>query len=120
MPLYRLDLGYRRHRVGVEYDGSSHLDRVRLRHDRARTNWLAANGWRMRHFTDQDLYRRPSQIIRTLIPSCIPSRSPGHPAVPRRSWSSGASRKVPNGIDRPPQLHDRRGAVEGLGWFWCS
>ncbi|MEU1588849.1 type IV toxin-antitoxin system AbiEi family antitoxin domain-containing protein [Micromonospora sp. NPDC005710] len=68
IPLYRLDLGYRRHRVGVEYDGLSHLDRVRLRRDRARTNWLAANGWQMRHFTDEDLYRRPTHIIRTLIP----------------------------------------------------
>ncbi|WP_430500043.1 DUF559 domain-containing protein [Micromonospora trifolii] len=72
IPLYRLDLGYRRHRVGVEYDGSSHLDRVRLRHDRARSNWLAANGWQMRHFTDQDLYRRPAHIIRTLIPLRCP------------------------------------------------
>ncbi|MEW2143951.1 DUF559 domain-containing protein [Micromonospora vinacea] len=72
IPLYRLDLGYRRHRVGVEYDGSSHLDRVRLRHDRARMNWLAANGWQMRHFTDQDLYRRPAHIIRTLSPLLRP------------------------------------------------
>ncbi|MEU5783592.1 type IV toxin-antitoxin system AbiEi family antitoxin domain-containing protein [Micromonospora lupini] len=68
IPLYRLDLGYRHHRVGVEYDGVSHLDRDRLRHDRSRINWLAANGWQMRHFTDLDLYRRPAHIIRTLSP----------------------------------------------------
>ncbi|MGW5557331.1 DUF559 domain-containing protein [Micromonospora sp. NPDC003944] len=68
IPLYRLDLGYRRRRVGVEYDGSSHLDRARLRHDRSRTNWLAANGWQVRHFTDRDLYQHPAQIIRTLAP----------------------------------------------------
>ncbi|MFG3642391.1 DUF559 domain-containing protein [Micromonospora sp. NPDC047762] len=72
IPLYRLDLGYRRQRVGVEYDGSSHLDRVRLRRDRARMNWLAANGWQMRHFTDQDLYRRPAHIVQTLIPLLHP------------------------------------------------
>ncbi|MEU7608761.1 DUF559 domain-containing protein [Micromonospora sp. NPDC049204] len=72
IPLYRLDLGYRQHRVGVEYDGPSHLDRARLRHDRSRMNWLAANGWRMRHFTDLDLYRRPAHIIRTLIPLLAP------------------------------------------------
>ncbi|MFY1626777.1 endonuclease domain-containing protein [Micromonospora sp. WMMD723] len=59
---YRLDLGYRRSRVGIEYDGLSHLDRDRLHHDRARMNWLAAHGWRMRHFTARDLYRRPSLI----------------------------------------------------------
>ncbi|MCG5437766.1 DUF559 domain-containing protein [Micromonospora foliorum] len=72
IPLYRLDLGYRQHHVGVEYDGSSHLDRARLQHDRSRTNWLAANGWQMRHFTDRDLYRRPAHIVRTLIPLLHP------------------------------------------------
>ncbi|GHJ10053.1 hypothetical protein TPA0907_44200 [Micromonospora humidisoli] len=59
---YRLDLGYRRSRVGIEYDGLSHLDPDRLHHDRARMNWLAAHGWRMRHFTARDLYQRPSLI----------------------------------------------------------
>jgi hypothetical protein len=62
-PIYRLDLGYRRRRVGLEYDGASHLDRDRLRHDRTRMNWLATNGWTMRYFTDQDLYRRPAHIL---------------------------------------------------------
>ncbi|WP_030492134.1 type IV toxin-antitoxin system AbiEi family antitoxin domain-containing protein [Micromonospora chokoriensis] len=71
-PLYRLDLGYRQRRVGVEYDGSSHLDRARLRRDRSRMNWLAANGWQMRYFTDLDLYRRPAHIIKTLIPLLRP------------------------------------------------
>ncbi|WP_433316621.1 DUF559 domain-containing protein [Micromonospora chersina] len=65
-PRYRLDLGYRRHKIGIEYDGVSHLDRDRLRHDRFRMNWLAANGWRMRHFTDVDLYRRPRDITATI------------------------------------------------------
>lgn len=66
VPLYRLDLGYRKHKIGLEYDGLSHLDRDRLRHDRSRMNWLAANGWRMRHFTDTDLYRRPRHILATV------------------------------------------------------
>ncbi|MEU7839736.1 DUF559 domain-containing protein [Micromonospora sp. NPDC049114] len=64
--LYRLDLGYRERRVGVEYDGLSHLDRDRLRHDRERVNWLDAAGWRMRYFTDRDLYRRPHHVIATV------------------------------------------------------
>ncbi|MGK5523257.1 DUF559 domain-containing protein [Micromonospora sp. URMC 107] len=66
IPLYRLDLGYRKRRIGIEYDGSSHLDRERLRRDRSRMNWLAAHGWRMRYFTDLDLYRRPAHIISTI------------------------------------------------------
>lgn len=60
---YRLDLGYRERRVGVEYDGRSHMDRDRFRADRIRMNWLAAQGWTMRYFTDFDLYRRPSGIV---------------------------------------------------------
>ncbi|SCG50041.1 hypothetical protein [Micromonospora humi] len=66
IPRFRTDLGYRERRVGVEYDGLSHLDRDRMRYDRDRINWLDANGWRMRYFTDRDLYRRPSHILTTL------------------------------------------------------
>jgi hypothetical protein len=63
---FRLDLGWRERRVGAEYDGASHLDRDRLRHDRDRHNWLETCGWRMRYFTDRDLYRRPSYIVATM------------------------------------------------------
>ncbi|GAB3850448.1 hypothetical protein GCM10029963_36680 [Micromonospora andamanensis] len=63
---YRLDLGYRERRVGIEYDGVSHLDREGLRYDRERVNWLDAQGWRMRYFTDRDLYRRPHYITATI------------------------------------------------------
>lgn len=60
---YRLDLGYREQLVGLEYDGASHTYRDQLRYDRARMNWLAAQGWRMRYFTDRDLYWRPYGIV---------------------------------------------------------
>ncbi|MFI6262025.1 DUF559 domain-containing protein [Micromonospora sp. NPDC051006] len=72
IPLYRLDLGYRTRRVGVEYDGRTHLDRDRLRRDRSRMNWLAANGWRLRYFTDVDLYQQPQQILATITPLLHP------------------------------------------------
>ncbi|MFF5176053.1 DUF559 domain-containing protein [Micromonospora sp. NPDC000089] len=65
-PLYRLDLGYHRQKIGIEYDGRSHLDRDRLRWDRSRMNWLASAGWRVRYFTDADLYRRPRHITTTV------------------------------------------------------
>ncbi|WP_238162318.1 hypothetical protein [Micromonospora endolithica] len=65
-PRFRLDLGYEERRVGIEYDGESHLDRDRLRYDRDRLNWLDAHGWRMRYFTDRDLYRRPAHIAATV------------------------------------------------------
>ena len=62
-PTFRLDLAYPQARVGIEYDGRSHLDRERLRADRRRINWLDAHGWTMRYFTDQDLYHRPDHVV---------------------------------------------------------
>ncbi|GAA4706416.1 hypothetical protein [Phytohabitans rumicis] len=62
----RLDLGYEEEQVGVEFDGASHLDRMRLRNDRQRHNWLETRGWRMRYFTDVDLYRAPDRLVATL------------------------------------------------------
>lgn len=64
--LYRLDLADERLRVAAEYDGESHLDRERMRSDRARHNYLAAQNWRMRYFTDIDIYRRPDYVVRTI------------------------------------------------------
>jgi hypothetical protein len=65
-PVYRVDLGYRRHRIGVEYDGGSHLDPQRMEQDRYRHNWLADSGWRVRYFTARDLYRNPKAIVATV------------------------------------------------------
>lgn len=63
---YFLDLADVARRIGIEYDGTSHLDRGRLRSDRERHNWLESHGWRMRYFTDRDLYRRPEYIVRVV------------------------------------------------------
>jgi hypothetical protein len=62
--VYRVDLGYERQRVGVEYDGRSHMDSVEK--DRFRHNWLVENGWRMRYFTARDLYQDPGGIVATI------------------------------------------------------
>jgi hypothetical protein len=37
-----------------------------MRNDRERHNWLETRGWRMRSFTDRDLYRRPGLIVATM------------------------------------------------------
>lgn len=63
---YYLDLGNRSARVGAEYDGASHLDRANLRRDRRRHNVLESLGWRMRYFTDHDIYYDRAGIIATL------------------------------------------------------
>ncbi|MDQ7905591.1 hypothetical protein RB614_13805 [Phytohabitans sp. ZYX-F-186] len=54
-----VDLGYAEERVGVVYAGDSHLDQPRH-------NWLETRGWRMRYFTDADLYADPEQLVQTV------------------------------------------------------
>ncbi|MEU5552906.1 MULTISPECIES: endonuclease domain-containing protein [unclassified Micromonospora] len=66
IPLHRIDLAYRKRRIGIEYDGQSHLTPELLHYDRSRSNWLAGQGWRMRYFTADDLYRRPTHIVTTI------------------------------------------------------
>jgi hypothetical protein len=63
---HRIDLAYRRQRVGLEYDGRSHVEPGRLPADRARLNWLASQGWTMRYFTADDLYGRPEALVATV------------------------------------------------------
>jgi len=77
---YVIDLADPRSMVGAEYDGASHLDRSRLRGDRARHNWLENLGWRMRYFTDHDLYQSRDSIIHTLNSA----RQPRKPRQPRQ------------------------------------
>ena len=47
MPLYRLDLGWRRRKVAAEYDGREHHadDEKRRERDEARRDWLEREGW---------------------------------------------------------------------------
>lgn len=71
----RMDLAYEEERVGVEYDGASHLDRWRMRDDRQRHNWLETRGWRMRYFTDIDLYRAPLALVTTIRRALAARRS---------------------------------------------
>ena len=83
-PRYRLDLGYRCRKLGLEYDGGSHAGREQLRADRTRMNWLAAQGWVMRYFTDRDLYGSHAGIVATVrnVLAARPCLAAGsHPAT---------------------------------------
>ena len=68
-PLFVIDLADRRLRVlPAEYDGSSHLDRRRMEDDPAVGHTDPSNRhWRMRYFTDEELYRRPEDIPAILM-----------------------------------------------------
>ncbi|BCB84621.1 hypothetical protein [Phytohabitans suffuscus] len=54
-----VDLGYAEERVGVVYDGDSRLDQPRH-------NWLETRGWRLRYFTDDDLFGDPDLLVQTV------------------------------------------------------
>jgi hypothetical protein len=58
----RLDLGYEAERVGIEHDRVP-PDGLRARATGRRRAWLAGAGWRLRYFTDDDLYRRPEALV---------------------------------------------------------
>jgi len=86
----RIGLGYERERIGIEYDRTSPLHRQRPHPDRRRHNWLAVNGWRMRYFTDADLYQRPEQLVQMV-------RATLHHTAPRRLTP----------VPRPPGVGDQ-------------
>lgn len=64
---HRLDLGWRRYRVGVEFDGlEAHMTRQQLADDRDRHNFFTEEGWLLLHFTARDIYRRHEAMLATV------------------------------------------------------
>jgi hypothetical protein len=60
-----VDLGYREQRVGIEYEGDYHRDRVTFRRDIARVNAMQEAGWVIVRVTASDL-RDPARLLRQL------------------------------------------------------
>jgi very-short-patch-repair endonuclease len=75
---YFIDFAYPEVRLGIEAEGySAHGGRVRWQDDLERRNVLTALGWRILHFTWQQIMHRPHEVIRTirealLGPSLLP------------------------------------------------
>ncbi|MGH3329388.1 MAG: endonuclease domain-containing protein, partial [Streptomycetales bacterium] len=59
----RLDLGYRRFRLGIEYDGMGHAGPTARLADSERENRLRAQGWTLLRYTSKDVYQRPQLIV---------------------------------------------------------
>ena len=57
----RVDLYYRSHRLGLEYDGGTH--RETLAEDNRRQNRLLEAGVRLLRFTSSDIYSRPDAVV---------------------------------------------------------
>ncbi|HEY7176390.1 MAG TPA: hypothetical protein VH442_15865, partial [Micromonosporaceae bacterium] len=60
----RLDLAYPLHRVGLEYEGDHHRERVTFRRDIARLNRLTEMDWLVVRITADDIYRNPARLAR--------------------------------------------------------
>jgi very-short-patch-repair endonuclease len=56
------DLGYRRWRVAVEYEGRQHAERRQFRKDLDRYSLMAADGWLLLRFGDVHL-GRPGIVV---------------------------------------------------------
>lgn len=67
----RIDLGWRRARVGLEFDGQDfHSGDGSLDRDRQRAADLLAAGWTVLSITGRDVYRDPARftdLVRTLL-----------------------------------------------------
>ncbi|HKD98740.1 MAG TPA: hypothetical protein VKB69_14270 [Micromonosporaceae bacterium] len=61
----RVDLAYRRQRVGLEYEGDHHRTRATFRQDIARINAMQEAGWIIIRATHDDI-RNPATLIRQL------------------------------------------------------
>jgi very-short-patch-repair endonuclease len=62
--MLRLDLAYRVHRIGVEYDGRQHRDDLdQWDRDLDRGDWFDREGWKLVKVVARGIYRRPDQTI---------------------------------------------------------
>ena len=65
---HRLDTGWEDHRIGAEFDGLvAHMTREQLDADRERHNWVTEHSWRLLHFTARHVYRRPEEMVATVL-----------------------------------------------------
>lgn len=72
--VYRVDLGFARQRVAVEYDGAWHAHRTQMERDRTRQNALQAAGWYVITLTAADL-RQDLQLIAAQVRAVLAGRS---------------------------------------------
>ena len=67
------DLGYRRYRIAIQYDGGHHLTREQQSRDNRRDETFNAEGWRYFKFNADDLaddFRSAVQRVRTALRTC--------------------------------------------------
>ena len=67
-PAQRFDLAYPAARMAIELDGRAfHVSPERFEADRLRDREAATHGWLVVRFTWDDVVRRPSEFVRTIV-----------------------------------------------------
>lgn len=72
---YRLDMGYRRFMIAMEYDGEEFHGPDRARHDSQRRHWIEGRGWHVLVFRREDVYGSPHAMVSTVQRSLLQVRA---------------------------------------------
>jgi very-short-patch-repair endonuclease len=70
----RVDLGYRRWKIAIEYEGDHHRERHQYQLDVTRLNDLRDNGWLVLRFTSYDVFRTPDRLVRQVARAILDRR----------------------------------------------
>jgi very-short-patch-repair endonuclease len=70
----RVDLGYRRWKIAIEYEGDHHRERHQYQQDVTRLNDLRDNGWLVLRFTAHDVFRTPDRLVRRVARAILDRR----------------------------------------------
>ncbi|MBB3874045.1 BirA family biotin operon repressor/biotin-[acetyl-CoA-carboxylase] ligase [Sphingomonas aquatilis] len=73
---YIIDLACRSVKLGVEFDGSQHVDSLG---DEARTQWLEGLGWRVIRFWNSDVVANPDGVAEVILAAVAQCGGPTHP-----------------------------------------
>ena len=87
---YILDFACRDAKVGVEIDGSQHLERTE--EDQARTEFLEALGWRIIRFWNSEVAENPEGVAEAIlfeVPATLQRTHPQPLPACREGGSSG-------------------------------
>lgn len=64
---YKVDVGHRGLKVGIEVDGKGHRQKSAILKDRKKTECLEGLGWCVLRFTNEDVMTRPSWVLSQIV-----------------------------------------------------
>lgn len=64
---YKVDIGRKRWKIAVEIDGKNHRWKKPREKDRKKETHLSKLGWSVLRFTNEEIDKRPSKVVRTIL-----------------------------------------------------